>query len=173
MLKPGGIQITAIPVRRIWTRMAAGAMSPTTAMFGFRTSQRAGFRIAMAIGRMSLITAGLGWATSRGAGLLITMAGGFGTAIRGHGGRDRSGQVTTRSGHRPTFPSGVGAVVSALDSAGAVGVVSDGSRSARVTGSIRGGGDTAAALDGLDTAGMEAVTEDSDRCMEERDSLTS
>src|SRR5579859_4437717 len=120
-------------------------MCPTMAMCGIQMSLTTGLRIAMETGYTSLTTVGLGLATSRGVGLHITMAAGCGPTADGAGGRDQWVVSTVRSGRRRTFRSGAGAEASDSGSAGAVGAVSAGSRSDLVTGSTRGGVDTAAA----------------------------
>src|SRR5579871_980170 len=75
---------------------------------------------------------------------------------RGRGGLVRWGLAITRSGRRHTSLSGDGAP--ALDSALVLvaGAVLDGCHSGRVTGSILGGADTAAASDGQVEAGKAA-----------------
>src|SRR5215467_3385817 len=120
-------------------------------------SRLAGFLIETATGCTSPTTVGRGWATSPGAGRLITMADGSGLEPHGRGGQVRCGLATTRSGRRPTFRSGAGAPASDSVLAGAAGVVLAGSRSAPVTGSIRGGVDIAAALAGQVAVGAAEV----------------
>jgi len=156
-------------------RTANGKTFPITAMCGFRMSPKTGLRIATVTGFMSRTTAGRGLATSLGAGPHITTVAGSPMALVGHGGRDRYGLATTRSGRRHTYRSGDGAAVldSASDLAG--GAASAGSRSDRATGSIPGGVDTAAGLVGwVEVGGVaEAVmagTVVSPRCI--TDSVT-
>ena len=87
--------------------------------------------------------AGLGLATSLGAGHRITTVVGSPMATRGRGGPVRCMRAITRSGRRRTSRSGDGAAALASELALAVGGASAGSRSDRVTASIRGGVDTA------------------------------
>ena len=83
---------------------------------------------------------------SRGAGLHITMAAGLITVAGGDGGQDRCIRTIGRSGRPRTFRSGDGAAASDLALDSEDGVVLDGCRLDRVTGSIRGGVDTAGDL---------------------------
>jgi|SRR5579871_351511 len=156
-------------------RTVSGRTFRITATSGFRTSLRAGLRIAMAIGFTSRTTGGPGSATSRGDGLPITTAVGSGTATRGRGGRVRFGVGTVRSGRRRMFPSGDGAGASALVSvlAGAAGAALAGCRLDPATGSIRGGVDIADVSAGLDMDGMADIGVDSVRYMAEHGSRTS
>src|SRR5580700_8597750 len=141
MRNRGSTRTTTTRGRKIWTPMEPGKALPIMVRFGFRTSPRAGFLIAMETGFGNLPTDGPGWVTSRGAGRLTTTGAGWFMAADGHGGRDRCGAVgfTVRSGRRLMCRSmdGVGALDLALD--GAAGVDLAGCRLVQVTGSIRGG----------------------------------
>src|SRR5579862_4354889 len=133
-----------------------------------------GLRIATAIGPTSLITVGPGLATSLGDGRRITTVAGSGTEILGPGGRVLSAASTVRSGRLRTSRSGDGAVALVSDLALAVGEVLAGSRLDRVTISIRGGADIAAASAGSDAeAGTAVVMADSVRCRPATASRTS
>src|SRR5579864_4200383 len=146
----------------------------TMATSGFRTSLRDGFRIATVTGYGNRPMAGPGLVMSPGDGLRITMAAGSGTAVRGHGGQDLSGSVTTPSGRRHTCRSGVGVEASGSALDGVDGVVLAGCRSGHAIGSTRGGVDIVAASAGSDVAGTMTVVAGaaSNRCMEERGSRT-
>src|SRR5436309_16116541 len=125
--------------------MVAGATCLITVTCGFPIRARTGLLTAMAIGLGNLPMDGRGSATSLGAGHRITTDAGSGTTTRGHGGRVPD-WATVPCGRPHTSPSGDGAAAGALTLASAVGAASVGSRSGRVTGSIRGGVDTAAGL---------------------------
>src|SRR5436305_12871662 len=142
----GAILTGVTPAPMIWMLTAGGKRCRTMAMFGFRMSRMAGFLIGMVTGFGRLPTVGLGLDTSLGVGRLITMDAGSPMAHPGRGGRVRCGLAITRCGRRRTYPSGAGAAVLGLTSALVAGAVSAGCRSDRVTGSIRGGADTADAL---------------------------
>src|SRR5437763_6840834 len=146
MLIRGAIRTVATPAPMIWMHTAGGKRCRTTATFGFRTSPMAGFLIGMATGFGRLPTVGLGLDTSLGVGRLITMDAGSPMAHHGRGGQGPCGLAITRCGRRRMSPSGDGAAVLGLTSALVAGAVSAGCRSDRVTGSIRGGADTADAL---------------------------
>ena len=126
--------------------MVSGRTFPTMVMCGFRMNPTDGRLIATGPGPGSLITAGRGLAMSPGAGRRITTDAGSGGTTPGRGGRGHRGDGIDHSGRRRMSRSGDGVAVGVSDSAGAVGAALAGCRSARVTGSIRGGAGIADAL---------------------------
>src|SRR5579864_4810343 len=145
MQVPGATPTAITPARRTSKRMDAGATSTTTVMCGIPMNRVTGLRTATETGCTSLTTDGPGSDMSLGVGRPITMAAGCGRVVHGDGGLARP-MGTVRSGRLHMFLSGDGVADLDLVSALAVGAASAGFRLDRVTGSIRGGVGTVAAL---------------------------
>ncbi len=108
---------------------------------------------------------------SLGVGRRITTAAGSLMVSPGPGGLDQFGLATTPSGRPHMSPSGAGVEASASMSALADGVASAGFRSAPVTGTTRGGVDTADdsewSMSRMSTSRTSTITVASPRCIAE------